>query len=158
MPYGLWARMGRRNRVLYGGPAVLKDVAMATNFGTLLAITGFVGYNFGCVIASDTLFDSRAGFSGSSYPMKTQPISRFYKARCHGNHFWLSILYGVHIGATWRIRLNRQCATTCYFREHGGKVCYPRLPCCYVLIFNIRSCCRMTVLTVLRFGKKTGEN
>jgi len=29
--------------------------------------------------------------------------------RCHGNHFWLSI-YGVHIGATWRMRLNRPCA------------------------------------------------
>jgi len=27
-----------------------------------------VGYNFGCVIASDTLFDSRGGVSGSSYP------------------------------------------------------------------------------------------
>jgi len=45
---------------------------MATSFGTQFAITGFVGYNFfGCMIASDTLFDSRGGFSGSSYPMKT---------------------------------------------------------------------------------------
>jgi len=26
--------------------------------------------------------------------------------------FWLSI-YGVHIGATWRIRLNRPCARRC---------------------------------------------
>ena len=26
-----------------GGPAVLTDVAMATNFGTQFAITGFVG-------------------------------------------------------------------------------------------------------------------
>jgi len=26
-------------------------------------------YNFGCMIASDTLFDSRGGFSGSSYPI-----------------------------------------------------------------------------------------
>ena len=31
---------------------------MATNFGTQFAIIGFVGYNFGCVIASDTQFDS----------------------------------------------------------------------------------------------------
>jgi len=31
---------------------------MATNFWTQFAVTGFVGYNFGC-IASDTLFDSR---------------------------------------------------------------------------------------------------
>jgi len=57
--------------VLDGGPEVLRDVAIATNFVTQFAITGFVGYNFGCVIASDMLFDSRSGFSGSSYPMKT---------------------------------------------------------------------------------------
>jgi len=44
---------------------------MATNFGTQFAITDFVGYNFGCMIASDMLFDSRGGFSGSGYPMKT---------------------------------------------------------------------------------------
>ena len=57
--------------MLDGGPAVLRDVAMPTNFGTQFAITGFVGYNFGCMIRSDTLFDSTGGFSGSSYPMKT---------------------------------------------------------------------------------------
>ena len=43
----------------------LRDVAMATTF--CLSI----GYNFGCMIASLTLFDSRGEFSGSSYPMKT---------------------------------------------------------------------------------------
>ena len=32
-------------------------------------------YNFGCVIASDRLFDSRGGFSGSSYLVKTWPRS-----------------------------------------------------------------------------------
>jgi len=57
--------------VLDGSPAVLRDVAMTTNFGTQFHITGFVGYNFGWMIASDTLFDFRGGFSGSSYPMKT---------------------------------------------------------------------------------------
>ena len=57
--------------MLDGGPAVLRDVAMAANFWTQFAITGFVGYNFGCMITSDTLFDSRGGFSGSSYLMKT---------------------------------------------------------------------------------------
>ena len=57
--------------MLDGGPAVLRDVAIATNFGTQYAVTGFVGYNFGCMIASDTLFDSRGGFSELSYPMKT---------------------------------------------------------------------------------------
>jgi len=53
------------------GPDVLRDIAMATNFGTQFALTGFVGYNFCRMIASDTLFDSRGGFLGSSYPMKT---------------------------------------------------------------------------------------
>ena len=43
----------------------LRDVAMATTFWLSM------GYNFGCVIASDTQFDPRGGFSGSSYPMKT---------------------------------------------------------------------------------------
>ena len=43
----------------------LRDVAMATTFWLSM------GNNFDCMIASDTLFDSRGGFSGSSYPMKT---------------------------------------------------------------------------------------
>jgi len=38
---------------------------MATNFGAQFTITCY------CLIASDTMFDSRGGFSGSSYPMKT---------------------------------------------------------------------------------------
>ena len=41
--------MGPRNHVLDGAPRVLRDVAMATNFWLS------VGYNFGCMIASDTL-------------------------------------------------------------------------------------------------------
>ena len=49
----------------------LRDVAMATTFWLSM------GYNFGCIIASGMIFDSRGGFSGSSYPMKTLPISRF---------------------------------------------------------------------------------
>jgi len=43
----------------------LRDVAMTTTFW------GSMGYNFSCMTASDTLFDSRGGFSGTSYPMKT---------------------------------------------------------------------------------------
>ena len=39
-----------------------RNVAMATNFWTQFAISGFAGYNFGCMIASNTLFDSRGGF------------------------------------------------------------------------------------------------
>jgi len=71
MPFGLWARMGPRNHVLDESLQVLRDVAMATNFVTQFAINGFVRYNFGCIIASDTRFDSRDGFSGSSYLIKT---------------------------------------------------------------------------------------
>jgi len=71
MQFGLWSRMGRGNHLLNGDPETLKDVSMATNFGTQVAITGFLGFSFGCMIATDTLFDSRGGFSGSSYPMKT---------------------------------------------------------------------------------------
>jgi len=37
-----------------------RDVAMATSFCLSM------GYNFGCKIASDTLFDSRGGFSGQA--------------------------------------------------------------------------------------------
>jgi len=43
----------------------LRDVAMATTFWLSM------GYSFSCMIASDTLFDSTGGFSGTSYPMKT---------------------------------------------------------------------------------------
>ena len=43
----------------------LRDVVMATTFCLSM------GYNFGCMIASDTLFDSRGGFSGSGYLMKS---------------------------------------------------------------------------------------
>ena len=43
----------------------LRDVATATTFWLSM------GYNFSCMTASDTLFDSRGGFSGTNYPMKT---------------------------------------------------------------------------------------
>ena len=36
--------------VLDADPAVLRYVTMATNFGTQFAVTGFVGYNFGCIL------------------------------------------------------------------------------------------------------------
>ena len=42
----------------------LRDVAMATTFWLSM------GYNFSCMIARDTLFDSRGGFSRTSYPVK----------------------------------------------------------------------------------------
>jgi len=42
MPFGLWARKGPSHHVLDGSPEMLKDVAMATNFGTKITITGFL--------------------------------------------------------------------------------------------------------------------
>ena len=42
----------------------LRYVAMATFWLSM-------GYNFSCMTASVTLFDSRGGFSGTSYPVKT---------------------------------------------------------------------------------------
>ena len=42
MPFGLWARMRPRNRVLDGTSHMLRDIIMATNFGTKIAVTGFV--------------------------------------------------------------------------------------------------------------------
>ena len=56
---------GRRTDTDIADTLYLRDVAMATNFWLSM------GYNFSCMIASDTLFDSRGGFSGSNYPMKT---------------------------------------------------------------------------------------
>ena len=47
----------------------LRDVAIAYGLS--------MGYNFGCMIASNRLFDSRGGFLGASYHnMTTQLISR----------------------------------------------------------------------------------
>jgi len=59
-----------------GGPAVLRDIAMATNFGTQLAITGFVGYNFGCD-RYDTLFDSAGG-----KVMNKNTVAPFFRTQC----------------------------------------------------------------------------
>jgi len=61
----------RRQNADIANTPCLGDIAMATTFWLLM------GYNFSCVIAGDTLFDSRGRFLGSSYPMNTQPISRF---------------------------------------------------------------------------------
>jgi len=76
IPFGLWAWMGPRDHVLDGSPEMLRDVALGRNL-SIIGFLAFDGYNFGCIIAIDTLFDSRGGFSGSRYPMKTKPISRF---------------------------------------------------------------------------------
>ena len=84
---------GRRQNADIAGTLHLRDVAMATNF--CLSI----GYNFGCMIASDTLFDSRVGFFGVK--LSDEDIADFEVLRdvAMATILWLSI-YGVHIGAT----------------------------------------------------------
>jgi len=46
----------------------LRDVSMATTFWLSM------GYNFGCVIASSTIFDSRGVFLWSSYPIRKATV------------------------------------------------------------------------------------
>jgi len=58
------ALTGRPTECRYCRNPATKGPAMAT---TLLSM----GYNFSCMIASDTLFDSSGEFSMTSYPMKT---------------------------------------------------------------------------------------
>jgi len=68
----------------------LRDVAMATSFWLL------IGYNFGCMIASDTLFDSGGWVFGAKL---FDEDSRFRgsKGRCHGNHFLAFYIWGAHL-------------------------------------------------------------
>ena len=88
MPFGLWAGMSPRNHVLDGGPAVLRDLAITTNFGTQFAIICFMGCNFGSMITSDTLFDSRVlGFRGQAI-RRRHSRHRVSKRRGHANQFW----------------------------------------------------------------------
>ena len=54
------------------------------------------------------------------------------KRGCHGNHFWFSI-YGVHIGATWIIRLNRPCAAA--MRPYV-KLLWPLVLICYCTSYS----------------------
>jgi len=70
-----------------------------------------IGYNFGCMIARDTLFDSRGRPIFFSVKLFDEDIAHFELLRdvVMATIFWLSI-YGVHICATWRIRLNRAYA------------------------------------------------
>jgi len=56
--------VGRQNADI-GDTLHLRDIAMKNTFWLSM------GYNFGCMIASNMLFDFRGGFSGSSYRMKT---------------------------------------------------------------------------------------
>ena len=102
MSFGLWARMGRRNHVLDGSPQVLRDVAMATNFGTKIAITGFV-----CTIAIRLLI-MEGSLSGG--PTKCR-YCRYTatKGRCYGKHFLSCYICGAH----WRHPANTTEPSVC---------------------------------------------
>jgi len=73
----------------------LRGVAMATNFGTKIAVTGFVR----TIATRQLVMEGRGSVVGRYLA---------HRGRCHGNHF-LTFCIWVHIGAIWRIRLNRPC-------------------------------------------------
>ena len=78
-----------------------------------------MGYNFGCMIASDTLFDCRGWVFGVK--LSDEDIAEIeclsLRVVAMAAIFLLSI-YGVHIGATWRIRLNCPRAARCGFMSN----------------------------------------
>jgi len=82
---GVWV-VGQQNADI-ADTLHLRDIAMDTTFWLSM------GYNLGCMIASDTLFDSRSGFSGSSCPMKTQPIWGS-KGRQNQDGGWVNVSSG----------------------------------------------------------------
>jgi len=81
----------------------LRVIAMATNFGTKIAIIRFVW-----TIANRELMVVEWGLSGRQTECRhcQYPAP---KGRCHDNHV-LAFYIWRHIGASWRIRLNRPCA------------------------------------------------
>jgi len=66
--------------------------AEATNFGTQFAITCFVDYKFGCMIASNTLFDSWLVFG---VKLSEEDIAEIECLRvvAMATTFWLSMGY-----------------------------------------------------------------
>jgi len=105
MPFGLWARMGRRNHLLDGVQRYWGTLPWQPILGLKLLLTGFVW-----TTATRQLVMKGVWVVGQQNA-GIVPYCRYHapKGRCRGNHFWFSI-YGVHIGATWRIRLNCPCA------------------------------------------------
>ena len=111
------------NYVLDGGSAVLRDVAnaMATNFRTQFAITGFVGYNVGCMIASDTLFDFRNWVFGVK--LHDEDIADFDVLRD------VATIFGLLWGAYWHHLANTTEPSMC-----GGDAALCQITlttCCY---------------------------
>ena len=93
----------------------LRGVAMATSFWLSM------GYNFGCVIASDMLFVFGVKLSD-------EDIADFEDLTDIAMATILGFLYMVHIGATWRMRLNRPCAAA--MGPYVKLLCCCCCPCC----------------------------
>jgi len=81
----------------------------------------YKAYNFGCMIASDTLFDSRGWVFGVKLSDEDN-LFRGYKERCHSNHFLAFYIWGAH----WRIQLNRFCAVA---MQPYAKLLWPLVTC-----------------------------
>jgi len=94
--------VGRQNADI-ADTLYLRDVAMATTFCIPM------GYNFSGMIVSHTMFNFIFGVK-----LSEEDIVDFEHLRgvAMGTIFWLFI-YGAHIGATWRIRLNLNVLQRC---------------------------------------------
>jgi len=88
-----------------GDPEVLRDVAMATNFVFWDSIIATSYTDFVCTIATQAL----VGFEWSADRMQIADTLHAPKGRCHGNHFWLSIIWGAH----WRHLANTTEPSMC---------------------------------------------
>jgi len=103
------------------GPEVLRNVAMATNFETQFAVTGFVVYNFGCMIPSDTLLDSRGWVFGVKIQWRHGRF-RCSKRRCDGNHFFGFLYMACTLAPPgeydWSVHVLRRCGLTLNYFDH----------------------------------------
>jgi len=92
---------GGWNKLYYKPHHNTTYVDAAYSYRPSSVVCGSVGLSVVCLILG-------VGFRGQAIRWRHSRF-RGSKGCCHGNHLWLSI-YGVHNGATWRIRLNRPCA------------------------------------------------
>ena len=105
-----------------------------------------MGYNFGCMIASDTLLILGVGFPGQAIQWAHSRF-RGSKGRCHGNHFWLSI-YGCTLEPSgkydWAVCVRRWCSLmSVYFdRLLLFNFCHPSASPMWIvlLIFTNHEC------------------
>jgi len=76
-----------------GGPEVRRDVVVATNLGTQFVITGSMGCNFGCMIVSDTLFDSRGWVFGVKLSDEEIVVIDYLKVVAKATNFGTKIAF-----------------------------------------------------------------